>query len=195
MRAGSPHTSAGRSNRKMYAVAIRDSDGLWLFARISCSIGGAKAGVSVLPPRDDPRFSTGTPPVASNPHSTYHRNGEFHFRSYSGLPGNKPFLAAQRQKLDASFSGSESVWPLPIQPGEAVQHQTRCVAAEFQDVCEILVGQLPQEEHHTIAVDLVERGATRPAHGPWRQVITQKSFPDLVPQISILVTLWRGMTV
>jgi hypothetical protein len=184
-------------NRRMYAVAIRDIDGLWLLERISCSMG-LKGGVSVLPPRDDPRFAaeaTWTPCLTPwNPHVTYHRNGQLHFRSYSGKPIEaKPFLITQRQRLNASFHGIEPVFALPIQPGAAILHRTRCIAGRFDGVFEIPIEQFPEQEHHTLAVDLVEYGKSTPYLGPWQHVIVQKSFQDLVPEISILATLWRGM--
>jgi hypothetical protein len=48
---------------------------------------------------------------------------------------------------------------------------------------------LPVEEHHALAVDLVEPGHDALA-GPWREIVAQKWFRDALPWI--LVTLWRG---
>jgi hypothetical protein len=188
-----PSTMSRPPNGVMYAVAIRDADRLWLFARISRSRDGS---VSVLPPRDDPRFSAVTPGTSRrtrwNPHATYHRSGEWHIRSYNGKPIRaRPLLITERQKLDASFRDVETVIALPIQPGEAALHKAPCVAREFNSIFEIPIEQFGQGEHHTLVVDLVEPGRSA-ALGPWREIIVQRSFQDAAPWI--LVTLWRGMT-
>lgn len=66
-----------------------------------------------------------------------------------------------------------------------------CVPKDFADVFEIPHERLPPDEHHTLAVDLVEPGKDALA-GPWREVASQKCFQDALPWI--LVTLWRGLT-
>ncbi len=172
-------------------MAIRDADGLWLFARISRAIDGS---VSVSPPRDDRRFSaemTGTPLLTPwNPHATYHASGEWHIRSYKDKPLKaKPLLSTQRQKLDTSFRGAETVWPLEIQAGEAASHDTPYTAGNFNGVFEIPIEKIPQGEHHTVVVDLVEPGkSATPRCG--QKIVDQKTFRRDIPWI--LVTLWRG---
>ena len=163
----------GPPDGTIYAVAIRNGDGLWLLARIRRSRTG---DIYFLIPRDAPDW---------NPHASYHQSGASHVRSY-----NWKHLSTQRQKPDASFRGVETVFALAIPPGEAALHKTPCVTGEFNDVFEIPSEQFPQGEHHTLVVDLVEPGKT-PALGPWRDMVVQKSFQDAVPWI--LATLWRGM--
>ncbi len=61
---------------------------------------------------------------------------------------------------------------------------------QFSEVFEIDHPQIPPEEHHTLAVDLVEPGYSAiPVLG--REAIVQRTFRDAAPWI--LVTLWRGM--
>ncbi|MGH2372971.1 MAG: hypothetical protein ACRDIC_05770 [bacterium] len=84
----------------------------------------------------------------------------------------------------------ETVLSLAIQPGEAALHRTPCVPGEFTEVVEIPREQFLDDEHHTLAVDLIEPG-NNAAPGPWKEIVVQKSFQDAVPWI--LVTLWRGM--
>lgn len=159
----------------MYAVAVRDREELWLVCRVRRSSGG---DIYVLFPRDEPGW---------DPHASYHQNGMRHVRSHGGR-----YLANQRQRLDGSFRGAESVFALAIQPGEAALLTTPCSPGRFSEVFEIAREQLPPEEHHTMSVDLVEPGYDA-LTGPWREVVVQKYFRDAVPWI--LVTLWRGFTI
>jgi hypothetical protein len=158
----------------MYAVAVRDRGDLWLLCRIRRPRGG---DIYVLLPRDEPGW---------DPHASYHQDGMRHVRSHNGR-----YLLDQRQRPDESFQGAESVFALAIQPGEVGLLKTPCTPEQFSDVFEINRQHLPLEEHHTLAVDLVEPGHEA-LTGPWREVVVQKWFRDAVPWI--LVTLWRGFT-
>lgn len=159
----------------MYAVAVRDREDLWLLCRIRRSRRG---DIYVLLPRDEPGW---------DPHASYHQDGMRHVRSHNGR-----YQLDQRQRPDASFQGADSVFALAVQPGEVVGLlKTPCTPEQFSDVCEINRKRLPVEEHHALAVDLVEPGYEALA-GPWREVVVQKWFRDAVPWI--LVTLWRGFT-
>lgn len=144
----------------MYAVALRGHDGLWLLARIRRSRAG---DVYFLIPRDDPDW---------NPHASYHRSGASLLRSYKGK-----HVSSQRQEPDASFQGVETVLSLAIQLGEADLHRTPCIPDEFTKVFEIPRVQFLANEHHTLAVDLVEPGKNA-APGPWKDIVVQKSFQD-----------------
>ncbi len=163
----------GPSDGTMYAVAVRDDNGLRLLARVRRS----KAGdIYFLIPRDDPDW---------NPHASYHQSGASFVRSYKWK-----HLSTQRQKPNCTFRGVKTVFALAIQPGEVALHTTPCVVGEFNEVFEIPSNQFPQAEHHTLVVDLVEPGNSAAA-GPWKEIVLQKSFQDAVPWI--LITLWRGM--
>ncbi|PYO03848.1 MAG: hypothetical protein DMD89_01070 [Candidatus Rokuibacteriota bacterium] len=128
----------------MYAVAIRDDVGLWLLCRVRRS---SRGDVYVLFPRSDPDW---------NPHASYHRDGTRHVRSHGGK-----YIEDQSQRPDASFRGTESVFALAIQPGEPAMFNTPCDPAEFADVFAIPRRDLPLDEHHTLAVDLVGTWARR----------------------------------
>jgi hypothetical protein len=158
----------------LYAIAIRSGDGLWLLARVRRSQAG---DVYFLIPRDEPSW---------NPHASYHQSGISQVRSYRW----KHFIT-QRQRPDGSFRGVETVFVLAIQPGEAYLHRIACIAKKFNGVFEIPIDHSPQDEHHTLVVDLIEPGIAA-APGPWREIVLQKAFQDAVPWI--LVTLWRGLT-
>jgi hypothetical protein len=79
---------------------------------------------------------------------------------------------------------------MAIQPGEVSKLRIPCVPEEFSEVFELTPAQLPPEEYHTLAVDLVEPGySIIPVLG--RKTVVQRSFQDSSPWI--LVTLWRGI--
>ena len=162
----------GPPDDTMYAVAIRNGNGLWLLARIRRS----RSGVYFLMQRDDPDW---------DPHASYHQDGTSHVRSYEWT-----HFETQRQKPDASFRGVETVFAMAIQPGEAALYKIPCDAGKFNHVFEIPIEQFPRGEHHTLSVDLVEPGKTA-APEPWKEIVVQKSFQDAAPWI--LATLWRGM--
>jgi hypothetical protein len=136
-----------------------------------------RGDIYVLLPRDEPGW---------DPHASYHQDGMRHVRSHNGR-----YLLDQRQRPDESFRGAESVFALAIQPGEVGLLKTPCTPEQFSDVFEFNRKHLPLEEHHVLAVDLVEPGHEA-LTGPWREVVVQKWFRDAVPWI--LVTLWRGFT-
>ena len=147
----------------MYAVAVRDREDLWLLCRVRRS---RERDVYVLLPRDEPGW---------DPHASYHQDGVRHVRSQGGR-----YLVDQRQRPDETFRGAESVFALAVQPGEVALLQTPCKSEQFSDVFEIGREHFPLEEHHALAVDLVEPGHDA-LTGPWREVVLQKSFRDAVP--------------
>jgi hypothetical protein len=72
-----------------YAVAMREGADLWLTTWVRCA---PKGDVYVLIPRNDPDW---------NPHTSYHRDGTFHSKSF-----DRKMLAGQkRQPLGPSFRG------------------------------------------------------------------------------------------
>jgi hypothetical protein len=157
----------------VYGVAVRHDADLRLLCRIRRSANG---DVYFLIPRDEPGW---------NPHASYHRDGTRHVRSHGGR-----YLISQIQRPDHSFRGTENLFAMAIQPGEVALLQTQCMAEEFSEVFEIDHPQIPPEEHHTLAADLVEPGYSAiPVLGT--EAIVQRTFRDASPWI--LVTLWGGM--
>jgi hypothetical protein len=66
----------------------------------------------------------------------------------------------------------------------------KCIITEYSDVFEIPIEELlPDEEFHSVAVDLIAPGGVA-LIGSGKQVVLQKCFKDAVPWI--LATLWRG---
>ncbi len=157
----------------MYAVAVRDDPHLRLLCRIRRSRTG---DVYFLIPREE---------FMGNPHASYHRSGTRQVRSYDG----KNFVS-HLQKPDESFQGTEGLFALAIPPGAVSLHSVLCAPEEFSEIFEISSAQLPTEDHHTLAVDLIQPGYLAiPVLG--KEILVQRCFQDASPWI--LVTLWRGM--
>ena len=162
------------SEGAVYAVAIRNSDGLWLLARIRRS----RSGIYFLMQRDPPGW---------NPHASYHQSGISQVRSYGWT-----HFRTQGQRPDATFRGVATVFSMAIPPGEEALYKTPCDTGKFDDVFQIPKEQFLPGEPHTLVADIVEPGMAA-APGPWRDIVVQKSFQDAVPWI--LVTLWRGLAI
>jgi len=158
---------------RMYAVAVRHDADLQLLCRIRRSKTG---DVYFLIERDE---------FFGDPHASYHRSGTRHVKSH-----NHTYFTSHIQKPDQSFRGTEPVFAMAIQAGEVTKLQTPCLSEQFSEVFEIDCIQMPPEEHHTLAVDLIEPGHSAiPVLG--KEAVVQRSFRDAAPWI--LVTLWRGM--
>ncbi len=164
----------GRPEGAIYAVAIRDGNGLWLLARIRRS----KSGIYFLMQRDTPDW---------NPHASHHQSGISQVRSYKWK-----YFETQKQKLDATFRGVATVFAMGISPGEEDLYKIPCDTGKFDGVFEIPSELFHAGEPHTLVADIIEPGMAA-APGPWVNIVGQKSFQDAEPWI--LVTLWRGLAI
>jgi hypothetical protein len=151
-----------------YAVAIRDSSGLWLTLWVKRSL---KGDIYVLWPRGDARW---------NPHTSYHRDGKWHQKSYG-----KKFLVRQRQPLNASFRGTENVGVFAGHGGKSIG--AICDSTHFSGVVELGPGILGPV-HGNVAVDLVEPGC-EPMDLMLRdhKEVAHQEFRDAVPYVVIRV--------
>jgi hypothetical protein len=167
-----------------YAVAMRDASGLWLLFSI----------------RRDPKgdvYADQFNKLPDNPdiHVSSHRSGEGHVKSAVGVPSGKKvkkFLVTHSQKLDASFRGKKQVFNRSISAQDFRALDERCEGDKFSGLFEIPKSELPADEWHSMAVDLVEPGQLEIA-GSGAKIVMQKRFEDAVPHM--LVTLWRGLSV
>jgi len=156
----------------MYAAAILDEKGLWLLARIKRS----KSGIYFLMQRDTPDW---------NPHASHHAKGVSHVRSYDWT-----HFETQRQRLDGSFRGVQTLFSMGISTAEEALYNIPCDAAKFDDVFQIPRDQFVAGEPHTLVADIIEPGQAA-APGPWKNIAIQRTYNDAVPWI--LVTLWSGL--
>jgi hypothetical protein len=133
------------ANEQKYAVAIHDSDGLWLTLWVRCS---PKGDVYVMIPRADRTW---------NPHTSYHRDGRVHSKSHDQVI----LTPQQRQPLDATFRGTEH---LGYFAGHSKSTGAVCDAAAFTDVVRVPPGVLAAKNGF-VAVDLLESGDVVPIVG------------------------------
>jgi len=157
---------------RLYAVAVRDGQDLFLFLSI-CR--GPQGDVYVNFPRDcKPRWK---------PHSSYHASGQQHQRSF----GHK-FLVQHGHKPDANFINTANVVTTGIASDEPRLINTFCQATDFQEVFEIPIGELRSEKYRPfLSVDITEVNGS-PIITPEAKVLRQAIFQDSVPWI--LVTLF-----
>jgi hypothetical protein len=154
-----------RPGERLYGVAVRDSDNLWLVLWIRRNRNG-EFFVMV------PRAKSGW-----DPHNSYHRDGTFHSKSF-----DRKLSVQKRQPLTGKFHGTEHL-------GAFVGYGPKTVGAicdptAFAGVVEVPSGILGPK-HGSIVVDLVEPGH-EPLSWPFNEVIRQ-TFKDDVPWIVIRV--------
>jgi hypothetical protein len=149
-----------------YAVAVREGADL----RVATWVRRAPKGdVYVLIPRNDPGW---------NPHTSYHRDGTFHSKSF-----DRKMLAGQkRQALGPSLRGCEH---LGMHAGHGPKTVGAiCDPALFTHVMEVAPGVLGPRDGF-VAVDLVEPGcAPLELYNP---IIQTEVFRDTVPWIVVRV--------
>lgn len=120
---------------KIYAVAIRDDQNLWLTLWVRRS---AKGDVFVMIPRGDRSW---------DPHLSYHRDGSMHSKSF----GQKMGATQKRQPLDENFKGTEH---LGMSVGHGKSIGAVCNPADFAGVVEVEPGILGPRKGW-VAIDLV----------------------------------------
>jgi hypothetical protein len=150
-----------------YAVAVRDGGELWLTTWIRRS---PKGDIYVLIPRNDSDW---------NPHTSYHRDGTFHSKSFRH---KTLFGARKRQPLTDKFRGVEHI-------GMFAGHGPKTVGAicdplMFSGVMEVPPGILGPRDGF-VAVDLIEPGC-EPLE-LYNLVFREQVFRDSVPWIVIRV--------
>ena len=147
-----------------YAVAIEDDGALWVTLWIRRS---AKGEVFVFQPRQE---------RAWNPHTSYHRDGTLHSKSYD----QKMLPPRKRQAVDG-FRGVEHL-------GMFFGHGHRrvgalCIPSDFSAVVIAPKGLLGPRDGG-VAVDLVEPGVAPVDLAP-RQVVQQETFTDRSPWLVV----------
>ena len=149
-----------------YEVAIQDGEKLWVTFRIKRSKDN---DVYLFYPRADRE---------SNPHTSYHKDGTFHSKSY----GSKIGSSSKRQPPDSNFTGSEHI-------GSFGGHGGRTIGLEYDQlawdgVIEVKPGVLGPR-NGTVVVDLLAPLAV-PLEW-YAEVIVSHIFKDRVPWISVRV--------
>ncbi len=149
-----------------YAVAVREGADLWLTLWIRRS---PKGDVFVMIPRGDSDW---------DPHTSYHRNGKFHMKSYRHKFGPPKSL----QPLTGAFKGTEHLGAYGghgPKGGGAI-----CDPAAFSGVVEVAPGVLGPRDGAVI-VDLVQPGCEPML---WQNVVKQEVFRNTVPWLVIRIS-------
>ena len=148
-----------------YAVAVREGPDLWLTLWVRRS---PKGEFFVMTPRGDRDW---------NPHSSYHRDGRFHMKSW----GHKIDSRQKRQPLTGAFRGTEHL-------GAYAGHGPKRVGAicdptAFSGIVEVAPGVLGPRDGGVV-VDLVEPGCEPLS---WPNVARQEVFRDFLPWLVIRI--------
>ena len=149
-----------------YAVAVRESQDLWLTLWVRRSPRG---DVYMLVPRGDRHW---------NPHTSYRRDGTLHSKSF-----DRAFHPQKRQPLSGAFRGTEQ---LPGYGGFGPKSVGAiCNPNDFTGIVEVAPGVLGPR-NGVVVVDLVE-----PNHNPMpfsdAPLVRQEVFRESVPWIVIRV--------
>jgi len=166
---GGVRATPGEEN---YAVAVSDTDGLFLFLRVKRS---AKGEYFVFMPRpSDSRIDA---------HVSYHEDGKFHVKTHEKY-GAEKFMTEQRQRPDCNFIGSEHL--LAQRVGRARGIASRCDPAQYTGVFRIAISELDSAtgEVVRVSVDLVSDGAD-PELGPGVLVRRRSQYGRVAPFIAI----------
>ena len=149
-----------------YAVAVRDSNNLWLVLWIRRSRNGE---VFVMKPTGDRDWDI---------HTSYHRDGTLHMKSYG-----RRMISSRRQPPTGNFRGTEHLGTdsgfVPRGVGAI------CEVSDFVGVIEVPIGVLGLASG-SVSVDLVEPGET-PLPVPWTRIVLQEVFREVVPWLIVTI--------
>jgi hypothetical protein len=156
-----------------YAVAIRDSGGLWLTLWVHRKPNGDIL-VAQRRPAQRLKFSG----KAWNPHASYHRDGIFHWKSYDEVV----IGPEKRQPLTGPFRGTEHL-------GLYGGHGTGipCDSTRFTAVVEVASSLLGQYEGMAVSVDLAQPGIDPIIPLAEEKMIQRSVFTDFEPWVVIRI--------
>jgi hypothetical protein len=168
-------TKKGSTTERMFAVAVRDGDDLFLWIRIRRSKTG-EIFYTFPTGRTDSEWRRW------DPHGSLHKDGRFHHKSF-----NKKIMPSKRQKPDANFKGTEQLVTRPIASDEPRAFNVPCDPTQFSEVMEVPVGQLSSKRYETnVAIDVTEPGG-QPIITPGARILAQRVFDDAIPWILVTV--------
>jgi hypothetical protein len=154
-----------RPDEYRYAVALRDGPDLWLTLWIKRD---PKGDVYVLVPRADGGWDA---------HTSYHRNGRFHVKSFG-----KAFAIKQLQPLTDAFRGTEH---LGLYAGHSPKKLGAiCDPAAFSGVTEFGPGVLGPI-HGSVAVDLIQPGCE--PMDLMNPIVDRRDFDHAFPSLAIRI--------
>jgi hypothetical protein len=168
---------------RMFAVAVRDQNDLFLWTRLRRAAGTDIYYVLPTGREHDPKWKTW------DPHGSWHKDGHVHHKSF-----NKKFFPTKRQKPNAEFKGTYNLITRGIASGEARSFGVRCDQTKFSEVMEIpaniLSPKYPDYETH-MSVDVSEPGLQPLLMGGREKILYQRIFDDAIPHIVVTVYSFR----
>jgi hypothetical protein len=156
-----------RLGQSLYGVAIRDCAKLWLTLWVR---RGRQGDIYVMIPRGDRSW---------DPHTSYHRDGNFHSKSF----GKKLGQSVKRQPLDESFKGTEHIG---IFVGHGKSIGAICNPDDFTGVVEVESGILGPR-NGWVAVDLIQQNCEPMDLSFTGRVLKQAIFTDPTPSLVIRI--------
>jgi hypothetical protein len=160
---------------RMFAVAIRDGQDLFLWIHIKRSKNGEVFCMLQAGRKGERRLW--------DPHLSHHKNGKVHYKSF----GKKRF-SRTGQKPDADFRGTEPLFATDIRSDDLRDFGVICNPKEFCDVMEVPATLIsPANPRETfVSVQLTEPGGQADiADGC--EILRQKAFNDAIPVILVSV--------
>jgi hypothetical protein len=164
---------------RMFAVAVRDQNDLFLWTRLRRAAGTDIYYVLPTGREHDPKWKTW------DPHGSWHKDGHVHHKSF-----NKKFFPTKRQKPNAEFKGTYNLITRGVASGEARSFGLPCDRTKFSEVMEIpaniLSPKYPDYETY-MSVDLCEPGQQPLLMGGREKILYQRIFDDAIPHILVTV--------
>jgi hypothetical protein len=152
---------------KAYAVAIEKNGGLWITLWVKHA---SKGDIHVFQPRQNGSW---------NPHTSYHRSGQYHYKSY----GQIRFRRALQSPIAENFRGTEHL-------GNYNGHGTGAGAiydnADFDGVIVIPHGLLNPSDG-SVYDDVVEAGQQPRVDVVMGTIVHEKIFDAAKPHIAVRI--------
>jgi hypothetical protein len=164
---------------RMFAVAVRDREDLFLWMRLKRAGGTDIYYVLPTGREDDPEWKKW------DPHGSWHRDGHLHHKSF-----DQKMSAEKRQKPNAEFKGKDNLITRGLASDEPRAFGVRCDPAKFSEVVEIPAGILSPQHYETYtSVDMSEPGLQPVLMGGKEKILVQRIFDDAIPHI--IITVYR----
>jgi hypothetical protein len=161
---------------RMFAVAVRDGDALFLWIRIRRAVDGDL--YYVFPTgRQEPEWKKW------NPHGSLHKDGRLHHKSF-----DRKLSLQKGQKPDSNFKDTVNWITRGIASDEPRAFGVICGPAQFSEVMEVPVSILSPKKWETyVSVDLTEPHGSASINTSDGQILAQHTFEDSIPWILVSV--------
>jgi hypothetical protein len=161
---------------RMFAIAVRDGDDLFLWIRIRRA---AKGDIYYM----FPTGRTGPEWKKWDPHGSLHKDGNLHHKSY-----DRKMFPAKSQVPNSDFKGSMNMITRPTASDEPRAFGEICDPTKFSEIVEVPNGILSAKHYETyVSIDLTDANGVPSINTSDGQILAQKVFKDSVPWIMVSV--------